>query len=66
MRFGMCVKGGRGCEVGKTYVICSGGVLRDVYEAVRLDGRLFVKPVCVARFGDGEIGSFFGMLREVA
>lgn len=66
MRFGMCVKGGRGCEVGKTYAIARGGVLRDAYEAVRVDGRLLVKFVCVGRFGEAELGEYFGMLREAA
>ena len=66
MRFGICKKSGRGCVEGRTYAIADGGVLRDAYEAARLDGRLWVKFVCVGRFGEAELGEYFGELCVVA
>ncbi len=66
MRFGICKKDARGCKEGHTYAIADGGVLRDAYEAACLDGRLWVKFVCVGRFGEAELGEFFGELRVVA
>ena len=65
MRYGFCKKSGRGCEAGHLYACVKGGILWDVYEAMKINGRLCVKLVTVGRFGDGEIGEYFGTLNDM-
>lgn len=66
MKYGICKKAGRNCEVGRMYAVISGGNLCDAYEAKKVRGRIYIKFVCVGRFGRGELDEYFGELCDVA